>query len=1203
MAAKAGREDSEQGAEDDWRLGCVAEQSETQTQTTDMAEDEFEVKNCNGCLRNTVTGRCWIRGAQVSWALPNTRGGWCKDCHGCWRLMLSSQTTLIALQLWIRDPENLMQWEFMLIAYLSLRKEGFDRITESMVLQRKVSIEFVLKMLGIPLRPGVLVALTDMEQNSVTDASKLANMTTTLADGQTVRCLGYWRHDFPASACASFSQPGSTNMMFPWRATLHTEVPQDRDIVKTMWPDLATVGPDGIGSQLVPSVLSTASRTCSKAFFSWARSQLSSYGSAAWESIKESAFTPFFSKIATLQTELAAKGEDAEVGLLEDWSQALGRGKVFTKKYRFFSRAKKTYQLVSLHPFIDDWVNFLVSQDIPVHNDLHLLRLKVRYVCGQESESWSQSFTAIIKLGLFDVFSAMVVVNAEGWMRSSFFLRFSQDVEKMDVRECDSKRLVYAKALGEIVKSLDESPVKDSVGKLFEDLHALKVMFRAGVEKETVTAAHAAKASGTLSEPRCMLIRTALEKSAAGLELYAPLKDLIRRRAEDDIADVRLNTAAEAFHDSTMLGFTIDLALEIVSVRNARLVMEGDMIIYNIMKDCSHSIAEAIKLWFPLRVHEQTDRIKEIFKNIEQLQVAVDLALAWCLHDLCRQVVEAVDRLEDCKEIDTSHITALAACSFQYSIDIGMDAKETMSILQTSSAFFSQQTKVFAIIERTAACFKDYDNLNALGGGTDAGKRNAALRHTVLTVAQATVALANANGLQDPQTAFQDWVDHPDGSYTERALGWLGMVADLDPETTLDLHVGIGNGEDDGSFMIQLGSKDKPIGKATPLKVLRQLPGLVQSSSLVAHVRSQLGKVASEATNSFFAVAELDGIRIVPVLVDGSHSKTVVQLMDQFVVASAMPKSQLDASKFWKGEATTDPEFRAAAALDLMRALFHQTKTTAVDVGVGISREAVMDIGVDDVLSMCQVMAFVHSVVCVMLFLRMELRNLSDALADHVLRQDIREALTYGLDQCDCGLADIVSNERMLHAAAALPVPWIWQVAGMTAWLQKVRSTLLEVRSKIFIACVHDIHDFSRTVEKHIPKYDHFCNAKTFAAGLARKNLLGHPFRSTLGHECSTLFHAQAQLGEIEVAFGMGDTKNNPEFKDAYEHASLTFESAKKALLVIAGVNVALEYSGDAQSTEAKKLVDSRWADLPRALLAVLKLKVAAPDNANSEPK
>ena len=493
--------------------------------------------------------------------------------------------------------------------------------------------------------------------------------------------------------------------------------------------------------------------------------------------------------------------------------------------------------------------------------------------------------------------------------------------------------------------------------------------------------------------------------------------------------------------------------------------------------------------------------------------------------------------------------------------------------------------------------------MNALGGGTDAGKRNAALRHTVLTVAQATVALANANGLQDPQTAFQDWVDHPDGSYTERALGWLGMVADLDPETTLDLHVGIGNGEDDGSFMIQLGSKDKPIGKATPLKVLRQLPGLVQSSSLVAHVRSQLGKVASEATNSFFAVAELDGIRLVPVLVDGSYSKTVVQMMDQFVVASAMPKSQLDASKFWKGEATTDPEFRAAAALDLMRALFHQTKTTAVDFGVGISREAVMDIGVDEVLSMCQVMSFVHSVVCVMLFLRMELRNLSDALADHVLRQDIREALTYGLDQCDCGLADIDSNERMLHAAAALPVPWIWQVAGMTAWLQKVRSTLLEVRSKIFIACVHDIHDFSRIVEKHTPKYDHFCNAKTFAAGLARKNLLGHPFRSTLGHECSTLFHAQAQLGEIEVAFGMGDTKNNPEFKDAYEHASLTFESAKKALLVIAGVNVALEYSGDAQSTEAKKLVDNRWADLPKALLAVLKLKVAAPDTANSEPK
>ena len=103
MAAKAGHEDSQQGAEDDSSLGCVAVQSETQTQTTDMVEDEFEVKNCNGCFRNTVTGRCWLRGAQVFWALPNTRGGWCKDCHGCLRLMLGSHTTLLALQFWLRD--------------------------------------------------------------------------------------------------------------------------------------------------------------------------------------------------------------------------------------------------------------------------------------------------------------------------------------------------------------------------------------------------------------------------------------------------------------------------------------------------------------------------------------------------------------------------------------------------------------------------------------------------------------------------------------------------------------------------------------------------------------------------------------------------------------------------------------------------------------------------------------------------------------------------------------------------------------------------------------------------------------------------------------------------------------------------------------------------------------------------------------------
>ena len=111
----------------------ASESPQQQNQSDDGSVDVA----CIGCHRSRENGTCYIVPSEdIQWALPDNRGLWCKDCFCCWRTCFSQSHSLTLFAVWLKSPVNEQAFESRLVAFLSLKTEGDDRITACMVSDR-----------------------------------------------------------------------------------------------------------------------------------------------------------------------------------------------------------------------------------------------------------------------------------------------------------------------------------------------------------------------------------------------------------------------------------------------------------------------------------------------------------------------------------------------------------------------------------------------------------------------------------------------------------------------------------------------------------------------------------------------------------------------------------------------------------------------------------------------------------------------------------------------------------------------------------------------------------------------------------------------------------------------------------------------------------------------------------------------------------
>lgn len=122
---------------------------------------------CPGCDRDPDGGAFGVKGEVVMWALPEARGLWCKDCFTVWRTVYGCSHSLTVFTMWLKHDSNLTEFQLNLLAYLSLKREGCDKIARETILMRAESLRFCLRLLCLPCGPSIVVPLRDLATGNV----------------------------------------------------------------------------------------------------------------------------------------------------------------------------------------------------------------------------------------------------------------------------------------------------------------------------------------------------------------------------------------------------------------------------------------------------------------------------------------------------------------------------------------------------------------------------------------------------------------------------------------------------------------------------------------------------------------------------------------------------------------------------------------------------------------------------------------------------------------------------------------------------------------------------------------------------------------------------------------------------------------------------------------------------------------------------
>ena len=113
---------------------------------------EVEHKSCLGCARKRGIGKClFLLTETVKWPGTQGSGFWCLDCVTVFRTVYQgeSHTSLAWFVSWLKVPENILDFEMNLCAYLTLKREDVPCVRKAMILERSDSLRLFLRLTGL----------------------------------------------------------------------------------------------------------------------------------------------------------------------------------------------------------------------------------------------------------------------------------------------------------------------------------------------------------------------------------------------------------------------------------------------------------------------------------------------------------------------------------------------------------------------------------------------------------------------------------------------------------------------------------------------------------------------------------------------------------------------------------------------------------------------------------------------------------------------------------------------------------------------------------------------------------------------------------------------------------------------------------------------------------------------------------------------
>jgi hypothetical protein len=1157
-------------------------------------DEGLEDKRCSGCRRSAVHGKCWINAEEiVRWALPNQRGLWCRDCFNVWRLQFADRFKLVVMPSYFRQsPEIIAEFELSLVAYISIRRGGVERVSAPLLRERMELIRWLLSVYGVPSNNFVIVPFGE-----ITSLHSAAHLVTLRRSGAYE--LGAMVPETFAASSSNISRPVDLSAMsLGTRATLNSSKASDLEKFAELFGRALNVVKQEVVKKDAESPVIDMTKSGKKvsgkvrAAISVAKLILHNFVGLEWEDLKEASFTQPLNKLLEAKLEAAHEQMENMIEEAEEWHEGIAGAKLFVKKFReaMRSRSGQASKLGAMRDVSSTVHTFICKTMVPGVS-FSLVRLKCMF--HGVGDNLAEKLEAMASSGLFAVLEALDASSsgkpkADGWVRALLIGEIVSNIELMSSEEVSDRRVELGAICDKVQATLAGGSKDDMLAGIIEDVKMLSMICCAGsVGHRLKLSSFTAAEDHIMQTPRLALLKQALLGSTAGQELLAPLKDMKVASVTDELGEQRFALGMDCFSDKAMLKVSLrvvavapgldeeDEAKAEYIVCNDDLALSSPMLIEPMLADAMANVMEACKLWGPMQLENHEDRVRSFVANLGSTLTVADFALAMDLFVGCKEPLEALASADgDVKALETSASTLTVA--FQNVSSRSVSTESLAGKISNLGKSVPQHSEITEDLQVFVA----------------RSQQNQAIRAAICQLFCIIGQMLEHGFPGTPATALDQWSVRGDSSFLALAVPFIEQVDVLKKAGEFDFACLCADGLEDEKNLVKDALVVKEGGHAyahsVTVEQLLCFPAQVRDLPLVTFACQMVRDSITDSIGKFLDYLELDGIITTIADPDGSSLLSICQ---SFV---APMKLTMSMTNYTRVLAAGGRWLDSQKAFDLVVDLLETSGLQEIEVGASFADPAgKMPSNIME--ATCCIYLHMHHVVAALAWIATTCTGNNGCTMHHELKSELNAILDH-IDQHIIEAQDLFSKHEdlwLLLDASTLKLKM--PISVCQAWLAKVHSLMPDLCSHVVSGLVAGIQAVAKLVRSHTPTYEHFVNDSSCSQKLVQSRLINFACKDVLTQESVQLFKCLKNLGEFRVKHCLQPPGEPTEDKhhEAIADGQLAFQKSKQCMVVVAAGTCAYMMKGPEQFHEAEKLMERKAGLIPAALQRILKDIVA----------
>ena len=791
-----------------------------------------------------------------------------------------------------------------------------------------------------------------------------------------------------------------------------------------------------------------------------------------------------------------------------------------------------------------------------------------------------------------------VQFSGDAWLRSSLVKVWVDALAASDAAdEVATKRsaLLLRTSTGLVMELLSKSSfVSKQCPDIVSDTKALDTVLRSVADAGTVKAADVDSAMTTLKGKRLDQLLKALYNTAFGKVVVSEASVLLQVSAKDQAANQKIISATNKLRDPRLPSVAQTAAEPSNSeqasgeavVSNFSLIPDGSAV--EVLEESLGLVCEAVQLWSPSRLLEQAAALGEWAELMVSNSVFYSGLSCLLLQGLMAEGnANLLMKIKSPDEGDRSPGQGDSGKKPTW----GDIANLVENNMHDEAPMLDLANNITTVLGKSlpAELKRDISYDDLVARLVEKVVHNCNAREAVLALLQAFAAVDDAP--RCPGEALDDWrakqgLGRESSSFLMKAVKIYECGRDLQH---LPLQVGEWTEADDVRMSLEEGDG------------LRTLVASCQATATLQHELLHCGayelacntlkEVVQLVADELAECVMLGSIAMPPKALQPITDAGLASAMQGFLVGAQVAEACKLAAKVYTAT-NKDHEWPTAALWRLLKKLFAAVPERSVSISAekfctgGSEGVAPFWASLGEMERIVHVLLPMFEVAASMAWLHARLFGTEGICRDNKPKVELERAISFVKTTCSATSAMLQGSDM----GVLMAMPCIAPLGACVAWFEAAQDTSQHLCRWFLSKYFGEIRSVGDQLAKVTPSFDHIVGSEVLNLKLARSHLLAWPSRPQLNKLAASMYHCIHEASRLHCQWAMWPPlREDPSTKDDLGSADQLFNAGRKAILVIAGVNIVLEHTGDEQKRKAAELVAKTGDDMPQALKDKLK--------------